>query len=359
METSSKNQTVAAIKAYDAQGLADVIKDAGQPAFRARQLREWLYGKGARSYDDMSNLPKTLRSELATSHPLFPAKAIDRQESSDGTRKDLIAYQDGVSVETVGIPTEDRLTVCFSTQAGCAMGCAFCATGSGGFTRNLLPGEMLDQVQIVAEDFGRRVSNVVGMGQGEPFANYKATIGALRFMNDAGCLGIGARHITVSTCGIIPGIERFSHEPEQFTLAVSLHSAVQSTRDTLMPGVRSYPLPDLRSALIDYSELTGRRPTLEYVLIADVNDSAEHLEALSDYCTGMLVHVNLIMLNQIEGSPLQGTTQTRARYFESRLTASGTETSIRTSRGADIAGACGQLKQLRARERNQETSGLL
>lgn len=335
------------IKSYDIEGLANIVADAGQPSFRSRQICEWLYGRGARSYAEMTNLPKVLREFLTENYPLYPAHIIDRQISSDGTRKYLIGFEDGVNVETVGIPAENRLTVCFSTQAGCAMRCSFCATGQGGFTRNLLVGEILDQVQLVAEDFGQRVSNVVGMGQGEPFANYDATLGALHFLNDPRCLGIGARHITVSTCGIIPGIKRFAGEPEQFTLAVSLHSAIQATRDAIMPGASSFPLDGLKSALVSYSDQTGRRPTFEYVLINGVNDDDQHLEALVEYCLGMLVHVNLIPLNDIPGSRYTGSSRNRCHVFENALVQSGTETTIRASRGADIAGACGQLQQIR------------
>jgi 23S rRNA (adenine2503-C2)-methyltransferase len=270
---------------------------------------------------------------------------LQRQESGDGTRKYLLELADGVTVETVGLPSGNRLTVCFSTQAGCAMGCSFCATGASGLTRDLSPGEMVDQLNVVAADFGRRVSNAVAMGQGEPLANYDNVLAALRLINSEQGVGIGGRHITISTCGLVAGIRRLASEPEQFTLAVSLHSAVQETRDRLMPGVRAISLAGLRQALVDYSGATGRRPSLEYALVANVNDSPAELEALVDYCRGMLVHVNLIAINPVAGTGMGRPGGERIRGFHSALTDAGIEVSIRTERGTDIDAACGQLRQ--------------
>jgi 23S rRNA (adenine2503-C2)-methyltransferase len=333
------------ITALDRPGLTAALADLGQPSFRTAQVVRWLYGRGARSFDEMTDLPAALRARLAQSFTLGAAHVVRRQESADGTRKYLVRFADGVSVESVGLPDGDRLTVCFSTQAGCAMGCAFCATGRSGLTRDLVAGEMVHQVQLVSDDFGRRATNAVAMGQGEPFANYDASLTALRFMNAPDGVAIGARHLTVSTCGLIPGIRRFATEPEQFTLAVSLHSAVQATRDRLMPGVRSTKLPALRRAIVDYTEETGRRPTLEYALAAGVNDTDEELDALVAFCRHALVHVNLIPVNPISDSFLARSTAERARAFRDTLRASGTEASIRVERGADIDAACGQLRQ--------------
>ncbi len=204
---------------------------------------------------------------------------------------------------------------------------------------------MVDQVRVVADDFGVRVTNAVAMGQGEPFANYDASLGALRLMNSADGMGIGARHLTVSTCGLIPAIRRFTEEPEQFTLAVSLHSAVQATRDRLMPGVKGMPIAELRDALVDYAERTHRRPSLEYALIAGVNDTDDELAALTGFCRGMLCHVNLIPANPVNGVAYDRTAAERVTEFERRLTDAGIEASVRAERGADIDAACGQLKQ--------------
>ena len=334
----------AGIKALSREDIEQLITDMGQPAFRAKQLIQWLYKKGARSYDEMTNLPAVLREQLSETAPLHYPTVIDRQVSADKSRKYLIDFGD-VSVEAVGIPSNHRLTVCFSTQAGCAMGCAFCATGLSGLVRSLAPGEMVDQIRIVAEDFSERPTNAVAMGQGEPFANYDSVMAALRFCNSADGLEIGARHLTISTCGILPMIRRFAAEPEQFTLAVSLHSAVQKTRNRLMPGVRNYDLKRLRESLVSYGENTGRRPSLEYALIAGQNDTDEELDALLEFCTKMLCHVNLILLNPVKGTGLKPSTQERAEEFARTLGRAGIEVSIRKSRGSDIAGACGQLKQ--------------
>lgn len=333
------------IKALTPSGIEALVAELGLPGYRTGQLIGWLYGRAARSFDDMTDLPTGLRATLAGRFAL-PYPSVDqRQVSADGTRKYLLRLADGVTVETVGLPAGDRLTVCFSTQAGCAMRCSFCATGRSGLSRDLTAGEMVDQLAVVAEDFGQRVTNAVAMGQGEPFANYDSVLGALRFMNDPRGLGIGARHLTVSTCGLVPAIRRFAAEPEQFTLAVSLHSAVQATRDALMPGVRGIPLTDLRTALIDYAEATGRRPSLEYALIDGVNDTAEQLEALLAFCRDMLVHVNLIPINPVSGSEFARPVQDATRRFESALRAAHVECTIRTERGADIDAACGQLRQ--------------
>jgi 23S rRNA (adenine2503-C2)-methyltransferase len=336
----------------------------------------------------MSNLSKALRLRLETDEPFAAPLLVRRQVSADGTRKYLLELADGARVETVGIPDRDRLTVCFSTQVGCAMGCAFCATGTNGLTRSLLPGEMVDQLVAVAQDFEARVTNAVAMGEGEPFANYEATLDALRIMNSPNGLGIGARHLTVSSCGLLKPLERFAGEAEQFTLAISLHSAVQRTRDRLMPALAKQPLSLLRAGLIAYAETTGRRPSLEFTLIDGVNDTPREIDALVTFAHGMLCHVNLIPLNPaatrvpgvagvagVAGAgeaplarvqptavaspgappPLRASGGLLSPVFApsppehraaivARLRGAGIECSVRRSRGADIAGACGQLK---------------
>lgn len=334
------------IKALGPDGLERLVAQGGQPRFRMGQLTRWLYARGASSYDEMTDLPGAWRERLHAEAPLTTPQLVTRQISAvDGTRKYLWRLADGVTVESVGLPTADRLTVCFSTQAGCAMGCSFCATGAGGLTRDLAPGEMVDQVRLVGADFGRRVTNAVAMGQGEPFANYDATLDALRFMNSPDGLAIGSRHITVSTCGLLAGIERFSREPEQFTLAISLHSAVQGTRAALMPGVRGVSIAELRDAVIAYAADTGRRPSFEYALIEGVNDSAEELDALVSFTHGLLAHVNLIPINTVADSPLHRGSEDRAKEFVAALRRKGVEASIRAERGSDIDAACGQLRQ--------------
>lgn len=339
--------TEAGIKGFDREGVESLFSELGQPRYRAAQMVRWLYQRGVHTYDEMTDLPTGLRETLADRWALHFPRVLELQSSADGTRKYLLGLHDSVSIETVGLPAEGRLTVCFSTQAGCGMGCSFCATGASGLVRNLSPGEMVDQLSVVAQDFGQRVTNAVAMGQGEPFANYDALLGALRLMNSADGLGIGARHITVSTCGLVTGINRFAEEPEQFTLAVSLHSAVQETRDRLMPGVKGILLPELRSAIADYTAKTGRRCSLEYALIEGVNDTDSQLESLVGFCHAMLVHVNLIPINPVTEAHSKRSSTERVRRFEQRLAERGVNVSVRAERGADIDAACGQLRQRR------------
>lgn len=390
------------IKRYDIQGLRDLLAAWGEPRFRATQLLRWLYARqtdaglsagrnddragsmagGWIEYQEMTDLPASLRERLAVAEPLAAPHVLERRVSVDGSRKFLLRLADGALVETVGIPSKgerrgdstdaedpadnetgrmddkgvsedepaggERLTVCFSTQVGCAMGCSFCATGTRGLTRSLWPGEMVDQLVVVAQDFGRRITNAVAMGEGEPFANYDATLAALRIMNSPHGLEIGARRLTVSSCGLLGPLRRFAREPEQFTLAVSLHSAVQKTRDMLMPALAGQPLDELRSALVFYAETTGRRPSLEFTLIRGVNDTPHEIDALIAFARGMLCHINLIPLNSVDGnsawSSRKESPSERAPAIIAQLRKAGIECSLRRSRGADIAGACGQLK---------------
>lgn len=322
-----------------------LMEELDQPSFRTKQLIEWLFEKNAQSFDEMTNLPKALRAELQQRFTFGVPTEEKKLTSSDGSRKYLLKYPDGIMVETVGMPTRNRLSVCVSTQAGCNMGCAFCATGLAGFTRSLTAQEIVDQVNHVARDFNERVTSVVFMGQGEPFANFNEVVKALRILNDPDGFNIGARHLTVSTCGVIPGIRKFAELPEQFTLAVSLHSAVQPTRNKLMPGVKKFTLLRLHEALQLYTEKTGRRPTYEYAMISGVNDTNPEMQALCDFCEGTLCHVNLIQLNEVDQSILKPSPLHKVEDLQRRLASRGVETTIRNSRGNDIDAACGQLKQ--------------
>lgn len=337
------------IRLLTLEELQDLVKELGQPAFRAKQLNEWIHDKNVCSFDEMTNLPAALREKLSERFSFNVPVELVKQVSKDGSRKYLLQFSDGVSVETVGMPNRNRLAVCISSQAGCAMGCAFCATGLAGLSRSLTAQEMVDQVLHVARDFGERVTSVVFMGQGEPFANFDATVQALRILNDPDGLAIGARHLTVSTCGVIPGIRRFAELPEQFTLAISLHSAIQGTRNQLMPGVKKYTLLRLHEAIQLYVEKTGRRPTYEFAMIDGINDTNPEMQALVDFCAGTLCHVNLIQLNNIPDSPFRPSPIEKVESLQRRLTMHGVETTIRNSRGSDIDAACGQLKQRRFR----------
>ena len=337
------------IRLLDLEELQNLVKELGQPAFRAKQLNEWIHEKNVCSFDEMTNLPVAMREKLSERFSFNVPVELVKQVSKDGSRKYLLQFADGVSVETVGMPNRNKLAVCISSQAGCAMGCAFCATGLAGLSRSLTAQEMVDQVLHVSRDFGERVTSVVFMGQGEPFANFDATIDALRALNDPDGLAIGARHLTVSTCGVIPGIRRFAELPEQFTLAISLHSAVQGTRNQLMPGVKKYTLPRLHEAIQLYVEKTGRRPTYEFAMIDGINDTNPEMQALIDFCAGTLCHVNLIQLNNSPDSPFRPSPIEKVETLQRRLTMHGVETTIRNSRGSDIDAACGQLKQRRFR----------
>lgn len=340
------------ITTYPLTEIKKILQELGQPSFRAQQLIDWIYKKGVTSYDAMTNLPQSLRDALSTQYPFNPPKIIDKQISYDGTRKYVLEFSDGVRVETVGMPSlqtdskgkSKHLSVCFSTQAGCPMQCAFCATGTEGLTRNLSAGEMILQIIAVQNDFHERVSHVVAMGQGEPFLNYDAMLEALRFINAKKGLEIGARHITVSTCGVIPGIERFAQETEQFTLAISLHSAEQQIRNELMPQCARWPLSDLKSALLSYVDQTNRRVSLEYLMIKNLNDTSIALESLIDFSEGLLCHINLIPFNPVDHCSYKPSDEKTLTRFQKELHHFDIETTIRNSRGSDVAGACGQLK---------------
>lgn len=332
------------IKTYSLNGLKNLCAELGLPRFRSDQIASWLYLKSSKSYDDMTNLSKELRMTLRESHPLYGPEVIDKQISQDGTQKYLSRLYDGALIETVLIPTGlGKYSVCCSTQAGCPMACSFCATGKAGFTRNLSVGEIVDQVNLGREDAEFRISSVVFMGQGEPLLNYENTIEALHILNHPKLLNIGARHLTISTCGIIPGILNLAQEPEQFILAVSLHSARQELRNDLMPTLKNYPLVALKGALSTYIDQTNRRVSFEYALMRGVNDQKEDLEALLSFCQGLLCHVNLIPLNQTDYSRYQPSTPETMNYWADRINASGISATIRKSKGSDIDGACGQL----------------
>ena len=339
------------IMLFDLQGLQALAVKHGEKSFRGLQIAEWLYLRGVASFSQMTNLPKNFRAKLEEGFSLDRPQVLLKEKSSDKTTRYLLRFADGALSEIVAIPSKKRLTVCVSTQAGCAMGCIFCATGRLGLNRSLFPGEILMQLAIVAEDFsGTRVSNVVVMGQGEPFANYDATLSALRMMNDAALFGIGARHITVSTAGLVSQIRQFALEDEQFTLAVSLHSANQRTRNYLMPGLAKQPLKNLQSALIEYMDKTSRRPSLEYALIKDVNDSDEALASMLAFCDVPApgFHVNLITLNAVENQDgdlpeFERPSAATVNRFEQGLLRAGISVSKRISKGGSIAAACGQL----------------
>lgn len=291
--------------------------------------------------------PKSSKDLSARSHQIslntpFSAETLNNHYADKNTSTSDINNNERPLDSSEKTSWDKRLTVCVSTQVGCAMKCSFCATGKEGFTRNLLPGEIVDQALVAQKDMNMRVSNVVTMGQGEPFLNYNNTLAALRFINSPKGMAIGARHITISTCGITKGIQRLSEEPEQFTLAVSLHSAEQKVRDILMPRVANEPLVKLKNSLLDYTKRTNRRISLEYIMIKGVTDTPKALKALLAFCENLLCHVNLLPINTVAGSNYTPSSSTAP--WQEKLEQAHIPVSTRNSRGSDISGACGQLK---------------
>jgi 23S rRNA (adenine2503-C2)-methyltransferase len=330
------------------------LKEWGEPAFRARQIWEWLYGQLAASYDTMTNLPKPLRDRLGTVHPLGRlTPRIDLLSSDGWTRKILFALPDGAQIETVLMEYDTRNTVCVSTQAGCAMGCTFCATGQGGFQRNLTAGEIVEQVLFFERELRKpdlrstdhQVTNVVLMGMGEPFANYTALLAALERLSDPTGYNFGARRITVSTVGLVPMIERFTQERSQVNLAVSLHAATNELRSSMLPINKRYPLEVLIPACRVYTEITHRRISFEWAMIEGVNDTPAQARALAQLTKSMLCHVNLIPLNPTHGYGGAASTRERIAAFRTILDEAHIANSLRVRRGIDIHAGCGQLKQ--------------
>lgn len=370
--------------------LAAIMHELNEPAYRTRQVLHWLYKELVQSFDQMTNLPAALRVKLAEKLKLGSAELVAQKVSSDGwTRKVLLKMRDGNTVEAVLMLYYDRATVCISSQVGCAMGCTFCATGQMGFTRNLSAGEIVEQViwfnrwlrehpHIPTQEHGSRytgkpsgkaqdqpdtnswfgsynaedkqptpitaITNIVFMGMGEPLVNYNNLWGAIRTLNSPQGLGIGARRLTVSTVGIVPGIRRFAQEDVSVNLAVSLHAPNDDLRGSFMPINLRYPVTELIQACREYVQATHRRITFEYVLINGVNDSVELATELRDLLRGLLCHVNLIPLNPVPGTGMVATPREQVFAFQKILEEANIHTTVRIERGVDIAAACGQLK---------------
>ncbi|MBE9232342.1 23S rRNA (adenine(2503)-C(2))-methyltransferase RlmN [Cuspidothrix issatschenkoi LEGE 03284] len=317
------------------------VQQQGQPSYRGKQLHDWIYHKGVRSLADISVFPKNWRSELADI-PIGRSSLHYRSVAPDGTVKYLLQLTDGEIVETVGIPSDKRLTVCVSTQVGCPMACDFCATGKGGYKRNLTRAEIVDQVLTVQEDFQQRVSNVVFMGMGEPLLNTENVILAIKSINQD--VGIGARSLTLSTVGIRDRILQVAQHQLQITLAVSLHAPNQALREQLIPSAKPYPIEDLLAECREYIEITGRRVTFEYILLAGVNDLPEHALELSKRLRGFQSHVNLIPYNPIQEVDYKRPTRDGIETFVNVLQQQNTAVSVRYSRGLEADAACGQLR---------------
>lgn len=323
------------------------LQERDQPAFRAKQLMDWLYEKRVSSFDEMTNLPKKLRSELAESFYLQPLEIITKQTSKDGTIKILFSLHDGHAIETVIMRHDYGISVCVTTQVGCRVGCTFCASTLGGLKRNLSAGEIVAQVvmaQKLLDETDERVRSIVIMGIGEPFENYEATIQFIRIINSPDGLHIGQRHITVSTSGIIPNIYRFADEGWQVGLAISLHAPNTELRSQLMPVNRRFPFAELLDACQYYISKTGRRITFEYALIGGRNDQAEHAHELGKLLQGMNCLVNLIPVNYVPERNYERTPRKQIFEFERILKSYHVNTTIRREQGHDIDAACGQLR---------------
>lgn len=333
------------IRSMTPEELSAALRELGEPAFRGKQVFTWLH-RGVRSFDEMSDIPKPLRAKLAGEYQVAGLTAERKQVSrTDGTVKYLWRLQDGNCIETVLMRYHHGNTVCISSQVGCRMGCAFCASTLGGRVRNLMPGEMVEQVLFTRADSGAEVSNIVLMGIGEPMDNLDNVLKFLELVNHPMGMNIGMRHISLSTCGLIPGIRRLAELELQLTLSVSLHAPDGETRSRIMPVNRAWDVDALFAACHDYFARTGRRISFEYAMIDGVNDADWQADLIVKKLRGMPGHVNLIPLNDVAESPLKPSR--RVRQFQQRLEGHGVTATVRRRLGSDIDAACGQLRRRR------------
>lgn len=341
------------IKSMTLPELRDLLQGLGEPAFRGKQVFSWL-SRGVTGFDEMSNLPLFLRERLKETCALSVPKAVRKQASArDGTIKYLWELADGNCIESVLMRYRHGNTVCISSQVGCRMGCAFCASTIAGKVRDLTPGELLDQVIFTQKDSGAPISNIVLMGIGEPMDNLDAVLKFLELVNHPDGLNIGMRHISLSTCGVLPGIRRMAELGLQLTLSVSLHAPDRETRSRLMPVNRAYDVEDLFAACHDYFGKTGRRISFEYAMIDGVNDQDWQADLIAKRLRGMPGHVNLIPLNDVAESPFRPSRRTAA--FQKRLESHGLTATVRRSLGGDIDAACGQLRRKAEAEKGEDS----
>ena len=340
------------IKSMTLAEIGAVLKELGQPAFRAKQVYSWLH-KGVRSYDEMTNLPKSLRDLLAQRYPICAPKVVRKQESQkDGTIKYLWQLSDGNCVETVLMRYHYGNTVCISTEVGCAMGCAFCASTIGGLVRRLEPYEMLDEVLFTQVDSGLPVSHIVLMGIGEPLDNFDNVLRFLELVNSEEGMNISMRHISLSTCGLVPKIDALAEKKLQLSLAISLHGPNDEIRGRIMPVNKAYPIDVLLDACRRYYEATSRRIHFEYAMIDGVNDSEAHARELLRRLKGLPAHINMIPLNHVEESPLKPSSRAAVAKFQKILEDGGITATVRRTLGGDIDASCGQLRRKYHKEQN-------
>ena len=334
------------LKSLDLNELKECIKDMGEPAFRAKQLYEWLHVKQARGYDDMTNIPKSLKEKLARDFSFTSLEVVEVQESHiDETKKFLFALSDGNVIESVFMKYRFGVSVCISSQVGCRMGCKFCASTLDGVVRNLLPSEMLDQIYSIAGYTGEKIGRVVVMGSGEPLDNYDNLLRFIHLLTDENGMNLGQRNLTVSTCGIVPNILRLAEEKLSINLALSLHASNDEKRKGLMPIANKYSISEVLDACKVYFDKTGRQLTFEYSLVAGVNDTEDDARELSALLSGLNAVVNLIPVNPIKERDFKPTDRSGAVAFKNKLEKSRINVTIRREMGRDFDGACGQLRR--------------
>ena len=333
------------LKSLTLTELTALLKEQGEPGFRAKQVYTWRH-KAVRSYGEMTNLPQGLRDRLEQQYPICPPKVVRKQVSKlDGTTKYLWELSDGNCVESVLMRYHHGNTVCISTEVGCLMGCAFCASTHGGLVRRLEPFEMLDQVLFSQIDSGLPVSNIVLMGIGEPLDNFDHVMRFLELVNSPEGMNISMRHISLSTCGLVPKIDLLAEKKLQLTLSVSLHAPNDAVRNTIMPVNKAYPIEELIAACRRYYEATSRRISFEYAMIQGVNDTEEAAKELLRRMKGLPAHFNLIPLNHVEESPLKPSTRQAVARFQKLLEDGGITATVRRTLGSDIDASCGQLRR--------------
>ena len=332
------------IKSMTLEELTQAMKELGQPGFRGRQIFSWLHGRGAGSFSEMTDLSKPLREKLEELYYINTLRVARKQVSRlDGTIKYLWELMDGNCIESVLMQYHHGNTICISSQVGCRMGCAFCASTVGGKVRDLRPSELIDQVLFTQRDSGRPISNIVLMGIGEPLDNMDAVLKFLELLNHPDGLNMGMRHVSLSTCGLVPGIDRLAELQLQLTLSVSLHAPDNETRSRIMPVNRAYDVEQLFAACHEYFRQTGRRISFEYAMIDGVNDHDWQADLIAEKLKGMPGHVNMIPLNDVRESPLKPSR--RIRQFQQRLESHGVTATVRRSLGGDIDASCGQLRR--------------
>ena len=337
------NQT--GISSYTEPQLAELVKEMGQPAFRAKQLFKWLHEKQARSFSEMTDQPKAFLAALEERFFIETLETERRQQSKDGTVKYLFRLPDGNCIETVLMRYSYGNTVCVSTQVGCRMGCRFCASTQGGRVRNLTAGEIANEVYAAARDTGERVSHIVLMGIGEPLDNFDEVMRFLENITSPEGVNIGMRNISLSTCGLVPKIDQLAEKKLQLTLSISLHAPTNQIRSSMMPVNDAYPVEQLIQTVRRYQETTGRRVSFEYSMVRGVNDSDVCAKQLADLIRGMGAHVNLIPINPVDGSPYSATDAANVRRFQQKLESLGVNATVRRRLGSEISAACGQLRR--------------